>query len=105
VSYGQKFALYAALYIWVFRMDHSRQGVQHFPSLHQTLSREDSEEIEKGINVVSNDRLNGFDNGFGSGQSPIGSDPALSGQVWIRYVMRACESTGPRRRPAGPRAR
>jgi hypothetical protein len=28
--------------------------------LHRTLSHEDSEEIEKGINVVSNDRLNGF---------------------------------------------
>jgi hypothetical protein len=35
--------------------------------LHQTLYREDSEEIRKGINTVSNDRLNGYDNGFGSG--------------------------------------
>jgi hypothetical protein len=64
---GRKFTLYAALYIGVFRKDHSRQGLQHFPSLHRTLSREDSKEIGKGINTVLNDRLNGFDNGFGSG--------------------------------------
>jgi hypothetical protein len=44
-----------------------RQGLQYFPSLHQTLSREDSEEIRKGINAVLNDRLNGFDNWFRSG--------------------------------------
>jgi hypothetical protein len=64
---GKKFALLAALYIGVFRLDRSRQGLQYFPSLHQTLSHADSEEISKGINVVSNDRLNVFDNGFGSG--------------------------------------
>jgi hypothetical protein len=56
-----------ALYIGVFRYDHSRHGLQHFPSLHRTLSHEDSEEIGKGINAVSNDRLNGYDNGFGLG--------------------------------------
>jgi hypothetical protein len=67
LSCGQKFALYAAIYIRVLRYDHSQQGLQHFPSLHRTLSREDSEEIGKGINAVLNDRLNRFDNGFGSG--------------------------------------
>jgi hypothetical protein len=61
------FEFYVALYIGDFRLDRSRQGLQHFPSLHRTLSREDSEEIRKGINVVMNDRLNGFDNEFGSG--------------------------------------
>jgi hypothetical protein len=35
--------------------------------LNRTLSREDSEEIGKGINTVSNERLNGYDNGFGLG--------------------------------------
>jgi hypothetical protein len=30
-----------------------------------TLSHEDSEEIGKGINAVSNNRLNEYDNGFG----------------------------------------
>jgi hypothetical protein len=35
--------------------------------LNQTLSHEDSEEIGKGINAVSNERLNRYDNGFGSG--------------------------------------
>jgi hypothetical protein len=42
-----------------------RQGLQYFPSLHQTLSREDSEEIGKWINGVSNDRLKWYDIGFG----------------------------------------
>jgi hypothetical protein len=77
--------------------------LQHFPSLHRTLSHKDSEQIRKGINAVMNDRLNGFDYGFGLGQSPIGSDLALSGWVWIRYAVRARESAGPRHRPAGPR--
>jgi hypothetical protein len=53
------------LYIGVFRQDHSRQGLQHFPSLYRTLSREDLDEIGKGINTVSNKRLNGYHNGFG----------------------------------------
>jgi hypothetical protein len=35
--------------------------------LHRTLSRKDSEEIRKGIKAVSYERLNGYDNGFGSG--------------------------------------
>jgi hypothetical protein len=48
------------------------------------------------MNVVLNDQLNGYDNGFGS-------DPTLSGQVWIRYAVRARESAGPRRQLAGPR--
>jgi hypothetical protein len=64
---GQKFRIYAALYIGVFRKDRSRQGLQHFPSLHRTLSHEDSEEIGKGINAVSIDQFNRYDNGFGSG--------------------------------------
>jgi hypothetical protein len=34
----------------------------------------------------------------GSGQINL-----LSGQIWIRYVVRAHESVVPRRRPAGPR--
>jgi hypothetical protein len=67
LSCGRKFSLYAALYIGVFRYDRSQQGLQHFPSLHRTLSHEDSEEIGKGINAVLNERLNGYDNGFGSG--------------------------------------
>jgi hypothetical protein len=47
--------------------------------------------------MVLNERLNRYNNGFGSGSSPIGSDPALSGQIWICYVVRAHESVGPRR--------
>jgi hypothetical protein len=47
----------------VFRYDPSQEGLQHFPSLHQTLSREDSKEVGKGINAVWNDRLNGFGSG------------------------------------------
>jgi hypothetical protein len=43
------------------------KGFQHFPSLHQTLSHKDLEEIGMGINTVSNKRLNGYNNGFGSG--------------------------------------
>jgi hypothetical protein len=58
---------YIGRYIGVFRQDRSRQGLQHLRSLHRTLSREDSEENEKGINAVSNNRLNEYDNGFGSG--------------------------------------
>jgi hypothetical protein len=64
---GRKFALYATLHIGGFRWDRSRQGLQHFSSLHRTLSHEDLEEIGKGINAVSNDRLNEYDNGFMSG--------------------------------------
>jgi hypothetical protein len=30
-------------------------------------------------------------------------DPVLSGQVWIRYVVRASESVRPQRRSVGPR--
>jgi hypothetical protein len=55
------------LYIGVFRKDRSRHGLQHFRSLHQTLSHEYSEEIGKEIITVSNESLNGYDNGFGSG--------------------------------------
>jgi hypothetical protein len=87
---GQKFTLYAALYIGVFRYDHSQQGLQHVPSLHRTLSREDSEEIRKGINAVLNDRLNGYDNGFGFGSS-MQCAP-------VNPLGRVCAV-----RPAGPR--
>jgi hypothetical protein len=62
-------------------------------SSNRTLSHEDSEEIGKGIKAISNERLNGF----GSGQSPIGSDSALSGRIWIRYAVRARKFVGPRR--------
>jgi hypothetical protein len=33
--------------------------------------------------MVSNERLNGYDNGFGSNSSPIWSDLVLSGQTWF----------------------
>jgi hypothetical protein len=37
--------------------------------------------------VVSNDQLNGYDNG-------IGSDPMLSGRVWIRYAVALANPLG-----------
>jgi hypothetical protein len=52
--------------------------------------------------VVSNDRLNRYDNGFGSGYSLNESDLSLLGRVWICYAVHAHESVGPQRRLAGP---
>jgi hypothetical protein len=75
---GRKFALWVALYIGVFRQDHSRPGS---PSLNRTLSCEDSEEIRKGINAVSNARLNRYEPEFGLGLSPNGSDECLLGRI------------------------
>jgi hypothetical protein len=49
--------------------------------LNRTLSREDSEEIRKGINTVSNKQLNGYELGFGSGLSSNGSDERLLGRI------------------------
>jgi hypothetical protein len=49
--------------------------------LNQTLSHKDSEEIGKGINAVSNERLNGYELGFGLGLSPNGSDERLLGRI------------------------
>jgi hypothetical protein len=43
--------------------------------LNRTLFHYDSEEIGKGINAISNERLNGYELGFGSSLSPNGSDP------------------------------
>jgi hypothetical protein len=48
-SYGRKFELNRPLFIGVLVPNRWRQGLQHFPSLHRTLSCEDSEEIKKGI--------------------------------------------------------
>jgi hypothetical protein len=62
--------------------------------LNRTLSDEDSEEIGKGINAASNEWLNGYELGFGLGLSPNGSDTALSGQVRLRYAVRAHEPLG-----------
>jgi hypothetical protein len=49
--------------------------------LNQTLSREDSKEIRKGINAILNERLNGYELGFGSDLSPNGSDERLLGRI------------------------
>jgi hypothetical protein len=49
--------------------------------LNQTLSREDLEEIGKGINAVLNKWLNGYELGFGSGLSLNGLDERLLGQI------------------------
>jgi hypothetical protein len=68
--------------------------------LNQTLSHEDSEEIGKGINVVSNERLNEYELGFGSGLSPNGSDVryrvglSLMGRIQLRYAVHAHEPLG-----------
>jgi hypothetical protein len=77
--------------------------------LNRTLSHEDSKEIEKGINTVSNKWLNGYDNKFESGLSPIGSDPVLSAQTQLNGLDSALplrarlRTAGPWRWPAGPR--
>jgi hypothetical protein len=70
--------------------------------LHRTLSREDSEEIGKGINTVSNDQLNGYDNGFGSGLDPLRAapvNPLGHGAGWLGRAghVRAVRPAGPRR--------
>jgi hypothetical protein len=50
--------------------------------------------------VVSNERLNGYELGFGSGLSPNGSDVryqvglGLTGQIWLCYAVRAREPLG-----------
>jgi hypothetical protein len=59
--------------------------------LNRTLSREDSEEIRKGINAVSNEKLNGYELGFGSGLSPNGSVERLLGRILANgLVERVC---------------
>jgi hypothetical protein len=49
--------------------------------LNQIVSYEDSEQIGRGINAVSNEQLNGYELGFESGLSPNRSDERLLG--WI----------------------
>jgi hypothetical protein len=49
---GRKFELNRPVFIGVLVSNRRRQGLQQFPSLHRTLSHEDSEEIEKGIKSV-----------------------------------------------------
>jgi hypothetical protein len=49
---GQKIELNRAVFIVVLVLNRRQQGLQHFPSLNRTLSRKDSEEIEKGIKSV-----------------------------------------------------
>jgi hypothetical protein len=63
----QKFALYAALYIGVLDRIVVGKDSNTFLVCIKLYLSEDSEEIGKGINAVSNDRLNGYDNGFRSG--------------------------------------
>jgi hypothetical protein len=55
--------------------------------LNRTLSREDSEEIRKGINTVLNERLNGYELGFGPGLSPNGLDERLLGQILVNGLV------------------
>jgi hypothetical protein len=65
--------------------------------LNRTLSHEDSEEIGKGIDAVSNEWLNGYEPRFGSGLSPYGSDPVLSGRTRLNgsdsASLRRCAPT------------
>jgi hypothetical protein len=49
---GRKFELNQPVFIGVLVPNRRWQGLQHFPSLNQTLSRKDSEEIDKGIKLV-----------------------------------------------------
>jgi hypothetical protein len=62
--------------------------------LHPTPSHEDSEENGKGINAVLNERLNGYDNGFGLisyrvGFGAIGSDldPLCGARPRVRWAV------------------
>jgi hypothetical protein len=63
--------------------------------LNQTLSREDSEEIGKGINAVLNEWLNGYELGFGSGLSPKGSDERLLGQILANGLVERVHTRWP----------
>jgi hypothetical protein len=65
--------------------------------LNRTLSHEDLEEIGKGINVVSNERLNGYELGFGSGLSPNGSDERLLGRILANGLVERVRSRWPDR--------
>jgi hypothetical protein len=66
-SCGSKFREYRPLFIGLLVPNHRRRRSYHFPSLSQTLTREDSEEIKKGIKSVLYELVNGYDLGFGSG--------------------------------------
>jgi hypothetical protein len=65
--------------------------------LNQTLSHEDSEEIGKGINAVSNERLNGYELGFGLGLSPNGSDERLLGRILANGLVERVRTWWPDR--------
>jgi hypothetical protein len=64
--------------------------------LNRTLSREDSEEIGKGINKVSNERLNEYELGFGSGLSPDGS-ACLLGRILANGLVERVRTRWPDR--------
>jgi hypothetical protein len=49
---GSKSGRFKMLFIGLFVLNYKRQRSVHFPSLSRTLSREDSEEIEKGMKSV-----------------------------------------------------
>jgi hypothetical protein len=49
---GKKFELNRWVFIGVLVQNHRRQGLQHIPSLNQTLSCKDPKEIERGIKSV-----------------------------------------------------
>jgi hypothetical protein len=70
--------------------------------LNRTLSREDSEEIRKGINTVLNERLNGYELGFGPGLSPNGSDERLLGQILVNGLVERLRTRWPDWPAAGP---
>jgi hypothetical protein len=65
--------------------------------LNRTLSHEDLEEIGKEINVVSNERLNGYELGFGSGLSPNGSGERLLGQILANGLVERAHTWRPDR--------
>jgi hypothetical protein len=49
---------------------------------------------QEGNKIGLNGRLNGYDNGFGSGEPPIGSVLALSGRVTGATRVRARDPLG-----------
>jgi hypothetical protein len=65
--------------------------------LNRTLSHEDSKEIGKGINAVSNEWHNGYELGFGSGLSPNGSDERLLGQILANGLVERVRTRWPDR--------
>jgi hypothetical protein len=63
--------------------------------LNRTLSHEDSEEIRKGVNTISNEQLNEYELGFGLGLSPNRSDEHLLGQILANELVELVRTRWP----------